>query len=102
VKIILNFRGPYDLFRVGIVSDSSCRCGAALDNFKHFKKIHYRITGITGTELSEHEHHNIFIVEGIKESLVEDSQQKGKIISFPFLNRYTDILCMVGGINVQR
>jgi hypothetical protein len=47
----------YDLFRVGIVSDSSCRCGAALDNFKHFKKIHYRITGITGTELSEHEHH---------------------------------------------
>ena len=26
----------YDLFRVGIVSDSSCQCGAALENFKHF------------------------------------------------------------------
>jgi hypothetical protein len=27
---------------------------------------------------------------------------KGKIISFPFLNGYTDVRCMVGGINVQR
>jgi hypothetical protein len=44
----------------------------------------------------------IFIVEGIKESLVEDSLQKGKIISFPFLNGYTDVRCMVGGINVER
>jgi hypothetical protein len=26
----------YDLFRVGIVSDQSCRCGAALENLKHF------------------------------------------------------------------
>jgi hypothetical protein len=26
----------YDLFRVGIVSDPSCRCGAALENLKHF------------------------------------------------------------------
>jgi hypothetical protein len=26
----------YDLFRVGIVFDPSCRCGAALENFKHF------------------------------------------------------------------
>jgi hypothetical protein len=32
-----------------------------------------------------------------KESLVEDSLQKGKIISFPFLNGYTDVRCMVGG-----
>jgi hypothetical protein len=29
---LLNF----DLFRVGIVSDPSCRCGAALENVKHF------------------------------------------------------------------
>jgi hypothetical protein len=29
---LLNF----DLFRVGIVSDPSCRCGAALVNVKHF------------------------------------------------------------------
>ena len=29
---LLNF----DLFRVGIVSDPSCRCGAALENLKHF------------------------------------------------------------------
>ena len=26
----------YDLFRIGIVSDPSCRCGAALENLKHF------------------------------------------------------------------
>ena len=26
----------YDLFRVGIVSDQSCRCGAAFENLKHF------------------------------------------------------------------
>ena len=26
----------FDLFRVGIVSDPSCRCGAALENIKHF------------------------------------------------------------------
>ena len=26
----------YDLFPVGIVSDPSCRCGAALENLKHF------------------------------------------------------------------
>ena len=39
---------------------------------------------------------HIYIVEGIKESLAEDSLQKGKIISFPFLNGYTDVLCMVG------
>ena len=26
----------YDLFRVGIVADSSCRCGVALENLKHF------------------------------------------------------------------
>jgi hypothetical protein len=26
----------FDLFRVGIVSDPSCRCGAALENLKHF------------------------------------------------------------------
>ena len=26
----------YDLFRVGILSDPSCRCGAALENFTHF------------------------------------------------------------------
>jgi hypothetical protein len=26
----------YDLFRVGIVSDPSCLCGAALENLKHF------------------------------------------------------------------
>ena len=26
----------YDLFRVGIVSDSSCRCGGPLENLKHF------------------------------------------------------------------
>jgi hypothetical protein len=39
---------------------------------------------------------HIFIVEGIKESLVEDSLQKGKTISFPFLNGYTDVLCVVG------
>jgi hypothetical protein len=44
----------------------------------------------------------IFIVEGIKESLVEDSLQKGKIKTFPFLNGYTDVRCMVEGINVQR
>jgi hypothetical protein len=25
----------FDLFRVGIVSDPSCRCGAALENLKH-------------------------------------------------------------------
>jgi hypothetical protein len=25
-----------DLFRVGIVSGPSCRCGAALENLKHF------------------------------------------------------------------
>jgi hypothetical protein len=37
----------------------------------------------------------------LKESLVEDSLQKGRI-SFPFLNGYTDVRCMVGGINVQR
>jgi hypothetical protein len=45
---------------------------------------------------------HIFIVEGIKESLVEDSLQKGIIISLPFLNGYTAVLCIVGGINVQR
>jgi hypothetical protein len=39
---------------------------------------------------------HIFIVEGIKESLVEDSLQKGKTISFPFLNGYTDVHCVVG------
>jgi hypothetical protein len=43
---------------------------------------------------------HIFIVEEIKESLVEDSLQKGKIISFPFLKEYTDVLCMVGAINM--
>jgi trimethylamine:corrinoid methyltransferase-like protein len=32
-------------------------------------------------------------VEGINESLVEDSLQKGKIISLPFLHGYTDVLC---------
>ena len=37
-------------------------------------------------------------MEGIKELLVEDNLQKGKIISFPFLNGYTEVLCMVGGI----
>ena len=26
----------FDLFRVGIVSDPSCRCGPALENLKHF------------------------------------------------------------------
>jgi len=26
----------YDLFRVGIVADPSCRCDAALENLKHF------------------------------------------------------------------
>jgi hypothetical protein len=26
----------YDLFRVGIVSDPSCRCGVAFENLKHF------------------------------------------------------------------
>jgi hypothetical protein len=26
----------YDLFRVGIVADTSCRCGASLENLKHF------------------------------------------------------------------
>jgi hypothetical protein len=26
----------YDLFRVGIVSDPFCRCGAAFENLKHF------------------------------------------------------------------
>jgi hypothetical protein len=26
----------YDLFRVGVVVDTSCRCGAALENLKHF------------------------------------------------------------------
>jgi hypothetical protein len=26
----------FDLFRVGIVSDLSCRCGAALEYLKHF------------------------------------------------------------------
>ena len=26
----------FDLFRVGIVSDPSCQCGAALENLKHF------------------------------------------------------------------
>jgi hypothetical protein len=26
----------YDLFRVGIVSDPSCRCGAAFEDLKHF------------------------------------------------------------------
>jgi hypothetical protein len=26
----------FDLFRVGIVSDPSCRCGTALENLKHF------------------------------------------------------------------
>jgi hypothetical protein len=26
----------FDLFRVGIVSDPSCRCGAAFENLKHF------------------------------------------------------------------
>ena len=26
----------YDLFRVGVVPDTSCRCGAALENLKHF------------------------------------------------------------------
>jgi hypothetical protein len=45
---------------------------------------------------------HIFIVEGIKESLVEDSLQKGKIISFQFRSGYTDVLCVVGGINGQR
>ena len=40
---------------------------------------------------------HIVIVEGIKESLVEDSLQKGKIISFQFFNGYTDVLCIVGG-----
>jgi hypothetical protein len=32
-------------------------------------------------------------VEGINESLIEDNLQKGKIISFPFLNGYTEVLC---------
>jgi hypothetical protein len=45
---------------------------------------------------------HIFIVEEIKESLVEDSLQKGKIISFPFIKGYTDALSMVGAINIQR
>ena len=35
-------------------------------------------------------------------SLVEDSLQKGKIISLTFHNGYTDVLSIVGGINVQR
>jgi hypothetical protein len=35
-------------------------------------------------------------VEEINESLVEDSLQKGKIISFPFLKGYIDVLCIVG------
>jgi hypothetical protein len=52
----------YDLFRVGIVADTSV----------------------------------------IKESLVEESLQKGKIISFPFLKGYTDVLCVMGAINIQR
>jgi hypothetical protein len=26
----------YDLFQVGIVADTSCRCGASLENLKHF------------------------------------------------------------------
>ena len=26
----------YDLFRVGVVADTSCRCGVALENLKHF------------------------------------------------------------------
>jgi hypothetical protein len=35
---------------------------------------------------------HIVIVEGMKESLVEDSLQKVKMISFPFLNGYTGVL----------
>jgi hypothetical protein len=37
---------------------------------------------------------HIFIVEGIKESLAEDSLQKGKIISFPFLKKLKIILSL--------
>jgi hypothetical protein len=29
----------FDLFRDGIVSDSSCRCGAAIENFGHVARI---------------------------------------------------------------
>jgi hypothetical protein len=78
------------LFRVGIVSDPSCRCGAALENLKHFFldcPIYIQARTILIFKLF-----HIFIVEGIKESLVEDSLQKGKIIAFPFLNGYIDVL----------
>jgi hypothetical protein len=39
LKIILRSSASflnYDLFRVGTVSDKSCRCGAALESLKHF------------------------------------------------------------------
>ena len=36
-------------------------------------------------------------MEGIKESLVEDSLKKGRIIELPFLDEYTDVLCLMEG-----
>jgi hypothetical protein len=56
-------------------------------------------TGTTSTGICQNCYRLIPIftkMEGIKESLVEDSLQKGKTISFPFLNGYTDVLCVVG------
>ena len=38
---------------------------------------------------------HVFIVERIKESLLEDSLQKGKI-AFSFLNVCTDVPCIQG------
>jgi hypothetical protein len=36
VFIVFSLNIFYDLFRIGIVSDPSCRCGAALENSQHF------------------------------------------------------------------
>jgi hypothetical protein len=86
VKIIFNFRGPQkkclgtEWFSVSSIFFNS---DLNFDKVSTYRILIFKLF-------------HIYIVEGIKESLAEDSLQKGKIISFPFLNGYTDVLCMVG------
>ena len=39
---------------------------------------------------------------GIYDSLVRDSLQKGTMISLPFRSGYIVVLCILGGISLQR
>jgi hypothetical protein len=72
-----------------------------VDSISKFKSELKKIDETENHAVPKHDLYHIFIVEEIKESLVEDSLQKGKIISFPFLKGYTDVLCIVGAVNNQ-